>query len=477
MSLLDLVLAGAIVAVSGVWAFKIPLASKARRAALLSLAALVLFQLAWEGLYWQFIPGYALLAMVTQLPHGRGEGRGKLCALLGIVRSLTFAGLLALFGGAWVFLPVPRMTQPAGRYSIGTQVFRWVDGTRAEEATADPGDRRNVVVQAWYPASQESRGVPSVYMDGLGRLPAYVSILPRFVMSHYGNIQTNGITGAAVSTDRDRWPVVIFSPGYGASRAFYTSLVTGLASRGYAVFAIDHPYEAAVVELADGRIVTTVENFAGHNADRTGYMSEHLELRAGDVRFVLDQIHRADSLGPRLSGRVDLEHIGAIGHSFGGATAALAMDQDLRIQAAANIDGTLYGELAAKALKRPFLLLQSDRAETQHSERYLTGNRQLLERLEASGYRYEIRGANHYGFTDVPLFFSVPGRFLLTLWMGGPRDVAETHQLATEIVAEFLQGPLTGEAGAIESVAHRYANVSGGPVHRGSQHSNPAGPR
>lgn len=472
MSLLDLVLAGAIAAVSGVWAFRIPLAGKARRAALLSLAALISFQLAWEGLYWQFLPGYALLAMVTLLAQGRGEGRGKAGALLGIVRNLTFAGLLALFGGAWVFLPVPRLTQPAGRYSMGTQVFRWVDGTRAEEATADPGDRRNVVVQAWYPAARESRGVRSAYLDGLGRLPAYVSILPRFVMSHYGNIQTNGITGAAVSTDRERWPVVIFSPGYGASRAFYTSLVTGLASRGYAVFAIDHPYEAAVVELADGRIVTTVENFAKHGSDRIAYMSERLELRAADVRFVLDQIHRADALGPRLSGRLDLERIGAIGHSFGGPTAALAMDQDVRIKAAANIDGTLYGDLAARALKRPFLLLQSDPAETHHSERYLAGNRELLERLEASGYRYEIGGTNHYGFTDVPLFFSAPGRFLLTLWMGGPRDVAETHQIATEIVAEFLRGPLTGEAGAMESAAHRYANVAGGPVRRRSQHSD-----
>lgn len=469
VSLLNVVLAGALVAFSGIWAFRIQLAQYARRSALLCLAALSAFQLAWEGFCWQFIPGYVLLAMMTLLPNGRRDGRGRADAILGVFRSLIFATLMVSFVAAWVLVPVPRLTKLRGRYSVGTKVYRWVDVTRSEEATTDPGDRRNVVVQAWYPASPDSRGVPSAYMDGLGRLPAYVSILPRFVMSHYDKIQTNSMIGAPISTDRNKWPVVIFSPGYGASRAFYTSLVTGLASKGYAVFAIDHPYEAGVVELADGRIVTTVENFAKNNPDRADYMSEHLDLRVGDVRFVLDQMQRADNLGPTLLDCLDLNHIGVIGHSFGGATAALAMDRDSRIKAAANIDGTLYGNLSGKSLKRPFLLLQSDPAETHHSERYLSGNRQLLEKLEASGYRYEIRGANHYGFTDVPLFFSAPGRLILAQLMGGPRDVAETHQVAIDIVAAFLQEPLTGEQGSVEAVVQRYSNVVGGSVNHSSQ--------
>lgn len=450
MSLLNIVLAGAIVAVSGLWAFR----SSGRRSALLSLAALAAFQLAWEGFCWQFIPGYALLAMMACLPDG----------IRGVARSLAFAALVVCFVAAWLLVPVPRLTPPRGHYALGTKVFRWVDAARPEEATADPGDRRNVLVQAWYPAPQESRGVPSAYLDGLGRLPDYVSILPSFVMRHYGKIQTNGTVDAPLSTARSKWPVVIFSPGYGASRAFYTSLVTGLASKGYAVFAIDHPYEAAVAELANGRLVTTVENFARNDPDRTTFMTEHLDLRAGDVRFVLDQMQRADVLGPTLLDRLDLDHIGAIGHSFGGATAALAMHRDKRIKAAANIDGTLYGDLAGKALQRPFLLLQSDPAETHHSDRYLSGNRQLLERLEARGYRYEIRRANHYGFTDVPLFFSPPGRFLLARLMGGPRDISETHRLATDVIAAFLQEALTGEPGVVQTVVQRYADIVGGPV-------------
>ncbi|MBL8209390.1 MAG: hypothetical protein JNK87_01685 [Bryobacterales bacterium] len=422
-------------------------------------------QLAWKGFYWQFLPGYILLALVSLLHHRRSTGGGA----AQVISRSAVATLLVAFAAAWAFLPVPRLTKPRGRYSLGTKVYRWVDVTRPEAATADPDDRRNVVAQVWYPASSASHGVRSAYMDGLGRLPDYVSVLPRFVMSNYHQIQTNATIDAPLSTDRDKWPVVLFSPGYAASRAFYTSLVTDLASKGYAVIAIDHPYEAAVVELADGRLVTTVENFGKHGADRGAYMTEHLDLRAGDVKFVLDQLHRADVVGPALFARLDLDHIGAIGHSFGGATAALALERDSRIKAAANIDGTLYGDLAEKSLQRPFLLLQSDPAETHHSERYLSGNRQLLQRLHARGYRYEIRGANHYGFTDVPLFFSAPGRLVLAQLIGGPRDVAETHQAATDIIAAFLQEPLTGEPRSVQAVAQRYSNIAGGLVNPRSQ--------
>ncbi|WP_280220668.1 hypothetical protein [Nocardia neocaledoniensis] len=40
--------------------------------------------------------------------------------------------------------------------------------------------------------------------------------------------------------------MVLFSPGYGAPRAFYSGLVADLASRGLIVLAPDHPNEVAV---------------------------------------------------------------------------------------------------------------------------------------------------------------------------------------------------------------------------------------
>ena len=57
---------------------------------------------------------------------------------------------------------------------------------------------------------------------------------------------------------------------------------------------------------------------------------------------------------------------------------------DDRIKAAANIDGTLYGGLSDGKKERPFLLLDSDHAESGHSERNIAGNRLLFEHFGGS---------------------------------------------------------------------------------------------
>jgi predicted dienelactone hydrolase len=457
LSLIDAALLAALLGVCG-WRLFAP--GKARPsliAAAIAVAGLAGLQLVVEGFYWQFLAAYLLGVWAIAAPP-----RGPLVRRLG---QIVGAALMLAALAPWALLPIPTLTRPTGAYAVGSAVFRWVDPARMETATTDPGDRRNVVVQAWYPAVAGARGPGSIYMDGLDALPGRVSLLPSFVFRAYAKIDTHAVAGAQVAGERAKWPVVVFSPGYGAPRAFYTSLATGLASRGYVVLALDHPYEAAVTELADGRIATTVEVFRDDDPDRTAFMAERLKVRVADVKFVLDQLGRSGGLGP-LTGRLDLEHVAATGHSFGGATAAVAAARDPRIKAAANIDGTLYGDVAALRLRQPFLLLESDHTESGHSERYLAGNRWLLATAGGGSYHYEIHRANHYSFTDAPLFFSAPGRFLLARLIGGGRGPRETHRATTDMLAAFLQGPLTGRPASVESAVRRYRGVTGGRVRR-----------
>src|SRR5205814_1919842 len=145
---------------------------------------------------------------------------------------------------------------------------------------ADPNDRRNVVAQVWYPAAAGAKGDHPPYIDGLGRLPAMVSVMPGFIMGAYGRVDTHAVEGAPAATGRS-WPVILFSPGYGAPRAGYTGLVTELASRGFAVVTIDHPYESGVVELADGSLATNQPS----SGDPT-YMPRQQDIRAADISFV-----------------------------------------------------------------------------------------------------------------------------------------------------------------------------------------------
>ncbi|WP_399218506.1 hypothetical protein [Streptomyces sp. SAJ15] len=66
-------------------------------------------------------------------------------------------------------------------------------------------------------------------------------------------VRTNATLGAEPA--RKARPLVVLSPGFGMSRLTLTALGEDLASRGYAVAAVDHTYEAPV-EFPGGRIET-----------------------------------------------------------------------------------------------------------------------------------------------------------------------------------------------------------------------------
>lgn len=66
-------------------------------------------------------------------------------AALGVLALIVAAGLPALF-------PVFRLAQPTGPHVVGFTRFALLDSTRPESFSADPTDKRALVVEAWYPA-------------------------------------------------------------------------------------------------------------------------------------------------------------------------------------------------------------------------------------------------------------------------------------------------------------------------------------
>lgn len=105
-------------------------------------------------------------------------------------------------------------------------------------------------------------------------------------------------------------PLVVFSPGLGASREAYGYLGTNLAGRGFMVAMLTHPGSDSVAWRA------------GLRADRGNWVPAalddpaNLENRPQDVSFVIDRLTRAGS-----PFRVDPSRIGVAGHSFGASTA------------------------------------------------------------------------------------------------------------------------------------------------------------
>lgn len=119
---------------------------------------------------------------------------------------------------------------------------------------------------------------------------------------------------------------MVLSPGFTQPVSTLTSLAEDLASRGYVVAGIDHPYESHATPLADGRIA---ECLACDSESDPGFGAVVAEGRAADVSFVLDRLPSAWDGG----GRIDRSRVAMAGHSIGGASAIAAMLNDSRVRA------------------------------------------------------------------------------------------------------------------------------------------------
>ena len=139
-----------------------------------------------------------------------------------------------------------------------------------------------------------------------------------------------------------------------------------LASHGYFVFGIEHPYDAYAVALNPTHVVhfakAAWDSARSRPNGAVAYQLAQVPLRAADIRFVLDQIWRIRDLpgGERFASALDLGRVGVFGHSLGGIAAASVCRFDARIRACINEDADdngrpFDGGAAAFPIKKPFL--------------------------------------------------------------------------------------------------------------------------
>jgi platelet-activating factor acetylhydrolase len=92
--------------------------------------------------------------------------------------------------------------------------------------------------------------------------------------------------------------------------------------------------------------------------------NEQVEIRADNLACILDTLQDASSdKFTTIRDKIDWRYIAAMGHSFGGGTAILAMKKDSRITCAASLDGwmvPLSEEEQVMKTPKPILFLNSD---------------------------------------------------------------------------------------------------------------------
>jgi hypothetical protein len=61
----------------------------------------------------------------------------------------------------------PELPVPTGSYAVGRTSFFWKDASREEVMTVDPRDRREIMVEVWYPGEFRPEASPAPYFPDL----------------------------------------------------------------------------------------------------------------------------------------------------------------------------------------------------------------------------------------------------------------------------------------------------------------------
>jgi pimeloyl-ACP methyl ester carboxylesterase len=201
-----------------------------------------------------------------------------------------------------------------------------------------------------------------------------------------GDVLTDAVVRAPFAASLRRSPVLVFSPGGGLISELYTSQLEDLASHGYVVAAITHSYDAFLTVFPDGTSVAYDSKRWPQQPSLEGEANlNQLEWHADDIRVVLDELSRAPSNLP-FSGRLDLAHVGAFGHSFGGIAAAHACQKDQRIKACLNQDGAVamqpyFPDARGWGMDQPFMLIERAQQKEPPSDQELAQMKLTRERV------------------------------------------------------------------------------------------------
>ncbi len=342
---------------------------------LLLLTGVVQFSFRWFTLT-MFLLIRGILAVIVLIRRGKEKpyrlsgSIGRLAGSLLLILPVCIPALL---------FPQYKPLTPSGSYELATVSYTWTDESRAETFEQD-GSKRQVTVQFWYPDV----------------------------------------------TTGEQFPLVVFSHGaFGYRRSNY-STYEELASNGYVVCSIDHPYHAFYTKQTDGKVITVNPAFLQEvnqiNAEGTTEdfifttTQKWMKLRTADMNFVIDTIEQlaGSSEKDEVFRHVDLSKIGLMGHSLGGATSVAVGRQREDVDAVIDLDGTMLGEelsyqngayqLNNEPYPCPLLAIDTTDHYTEglkYGDQY-ANNVTLANAL--NGREVHFDNAGHLNFTDLPLY-------------------------------------------------------------------------
>jgi len=379
---------------------------------ILIISSVIVWSLSWVMLGLLFL----LLAIKATVSLIRNKENKKYKTSKIVWKSIVMIVVIVFALAPAIVFPQYKSPKVTGEYKVATATYTYTDKNRMEEFT-DKEQHRFVNVGFWYPKN--------------------------------GN---------------GTYPLLVFSHGAYGIKDSNSSTYTELASHGYVVVSIDHPYHSFYTRSEDGIVTMINSDFRKEfenknkgvysNEEQYNLIQKWMKLRTDDMNFVIDTIlTKVKSDNDPIFQYINTEKIGVFGHSMGGAASVwLGRTRD-DVSAVVNIDAPFFSELvynkaddnfvaSSKDYTTPLLNIYSDDVWRQLDSTPVYVANKLNNKQFEGAYTSHFKGAKHLSLTDLQLFSPI----LANTLQGGKANIDSYYciEMENELILEFFDYELKG---------------------------------
>ena len=341
--------------------------------------------------------------------------------------------------------------KPTGKYKVGTRTFT-IYNTRKEDLYPEKDLMRHVPARLYYPTDkteglERAKSITRTEAEGIKK--AFMIPLNYDKMEETGENLSESFINAPFIADK-KFPLIVFNHGYFSYIEGNSFLLIDLASHGYFVLSVGHPYEGAATDFDDGtsqlldksltkkmynpylggliaalkltKFKGTMEEQAEHFEQFQNKYCGFLKTRVDE--WITDTNIAVDHVRGNFEDQIDFTNgIGCFGHSQGGAVAYKLCLTDDNYTCGANIDGGLFGDHNGMTNNKPFMQISCSDNENIVAKVYLNHT--------APVYKVLFRDMKHVAFSDMK--HNIPSGML-----AGKLDADIAHEHMCRSFLEFF---------------------------------------
>lgn len=315
-----------------------------------------------------------------------------------------------------------------------------------DESRIDPISKelREVLISIYYPSNpveHESKYI-SLFEPNISSAVEMLSSMG-VDKDYICNLDSKIHNDESVDITAKTCPIIFVAPAFGVVRDMYSFCVEHLVECGFVVITIGATHESIFSIFPDGRFVKQSNEVSEIESLDIHSWKQLLKLRVEDISWVLENVAEVLDSDKDLRGIVDVNEMGIIGHSLGGAAAYELLKREKRIKASILLDPSFHLMTTSmeEEVSVPLLVARQEKCSFEELENeispdllplLLSGYESLFNSSDLNSSFIKLNGTHHMTFSDIPIHYNEDG-------------IQHKHSTINKYISAFLEEHLKKE--------------------------------